>query len=138
MTDVRRLRSDDEREAAVRLLGQLWTDESAATIREFFDEPDYRAFGLFAGGELVAVAGVSIQRVLHHARHAWIHDFVVEESRRREGHGERLLSWLREWARGQDCEYLALALRAGNDDAGAFYREAGLEEWGTVMETPLQ
>lgn len=138
MTDVRPLTTDAEWDRAVEVLGQLWTSKTDAEIHAFREDEDYRLFGLFDAGQLVAVAGVSIQRVLHHARHCWIHDLVVEAAHRRAGHGTELLSWVNEWAREHDCAYVALALRDGNDEAAAFYSEAGLEEWGTILETELQ
>jgi hypothetical protein len=57
----------------------------------------YHRFGPFDGdagagsGDLVAVAGGSVQRVLHR-RHVWVHDLVVDESRRSEGVGVALSS----------------------------------------------
>ena len=136
-TRIEELDTDAEWDAAVPLLRQLWTDHDPDWIRSWREEDDYRLFGLYADGTLVGVAGVSIQLVLHHARHAWIHDFVVDEERRGEGYGEELLASVEEWARGEDCEYVALALRAGNDDARRFYEREGMERWGDVIETEL-
>lgn len=87
--------------------------------------------------ELVAVAGVSVQRVLHHARHAWVHDFVVREAARGEGHGADLLAAAEEWARDRDCEYVALAVHEGNDDVLGFYEAEGMDRWGHVVEREL-
>lgn len=87
--------------------------------------------------ELVAVAGVSVQRVLHHARHAWVHDLVVTEPARGEGVGAALLDGVESWARARECEYVALAVRDRNDDAKAFYDAEGMTEWGSVYEREL-
>ena len=134
---VDQLETDAEWDAAIPILRQLWTDADPAWIRSWSDEDDYRLFGIYADGILVGVAGISIQRVLHHARHAWIHDFVIDEDRRGEGFGEELLSFVEEWAREQDCEYVALALRDGNDDARRFYEESGMAQWGEIIEKEL-
>ena len=141
---VEELTTDAEWDAAVPVLRQLWSHEDAAFVRSWREEDDYRLYGLYPGGDaapdpddLVAVAGVSVQRVLHHRRHAWIHDLVVDEDHRGEGHGTTLLAWIEEWADERDCEYVALANRRGNDDALAFYEDAGLERWGYVVETEL-
>jgi GNAT superfamily N-acetyltransferase len=145
----RELASDAEWEAAIPLLRQLWTDTDPETIPGWREAADYRLFGRYptdgtSGGSAerrrerpVAVAGVSVRRVLHHARHAWVHDFVVEASRRREGHGAALLAGLKRWARERDCEYLALATPLDNEAALAFYDDCGLERWGYVIETDL-
>lgn len=136
-TWVTRLTTDDEWDEAVPVLQQLWTDHDESFVRSFRDEEGYHLLGRYADGTLVAVAGVSIQRVLHHVRHAWIHDFVVDEDNRRAGHGEALLSHVESWARERDCEYVALALRDGNDAGREFYETLDVEQWGAVMEKEL-
>lgn len=147
MTEIRELTTDDEWDRAVVILRQLWTDADPAFVRSWREEPDYRLFGLFDAGAsvgddgreqpLVAVAGVSVQRVLHHRRHAWIHDLVVDEAHRSDGHGRELLSVVEDWARERDCEYVALANRTGNERALEFYEDAGMERWGYVVEREL-
>ncbi|WP_226021706.1 GNAT family N-acetyltransferase [Halomicrobium salinisoli] len=159
MPTVTRLTTDAEWDAAVPILRQLWSHEDESFVRSWREEDDYRLYGYYAAedelvdgpadpdavaegepepdAELVAVAGVSVQRVLHHRRHAWIHDLVVDEAHRNRGHGAALLAWIEAWARERDCEYVALACVAGNDEALAFYEDAGLETWGRVVEREL-
>lgn len=149
-TEVGEVTTDDGWDEAVPVLRQLWTHVDDEFVYEWRDEDDYRLFGMYETAEtaagaaedqpasLVAVAGVSIQRVLHHERHLWIHDFVVDEPRRGEGFGRELLDWLDEWARDRDCENLALACWDENDEAREFYEAEGLEVWGQVMERDLE
>jgi len=146
-TEVREVTTDDGWDGAVPVLRQLWSHVDDAFVYEWREEADYRLFGLYETGEpdgsetdseaLVAVAGVSIQRVLHHERNLWVHDFVVDEPRRGVGFGGELLDWLDGWARERDCEHLALACRDGNDAGREFYESEGLEGWGEVMEREL-
>jgi GNAT superfamily N-acetyltransferase len=149
-TRVEELETEAEWAAALPVLRQLWTDASEEFVRSWADEEDYRLFGLFAetddpassreddGTEkLVAVAGISVQRVVHHARHAWIHDFVVDEAHRGQGFGAELLSFVESWARERDCEYVALAVVDDNDAALEFYENEGMEQWASVVEMEL-
>ncbi|WP_458185775.1 GNAT family N-acetyltransferase [Haladaptatus sp. NG-WS-4] len=136
-TETKELTTTDDWMDAVPILGQLWTDAGESEILSWRDESGYRLVGLFADDELVGVAGVSIQRVLHHARHAWIHDFVVDEEHRDDGYGTTLLSEVKEWARRRECEYVALAARLENEEAQQFYEKNGVKRWGYVMETEL-
>jgi len=162
-TTVRELTTDTEWDAAVPLLGQLWSDADPAFIRSWREEDDYRLFGLYVGDDgvddadgtngadgangangtsddpdtLVGVVGVSVQRVLHHRRHAWVHDLVVDEPRRSSGVGTELLAFVERWADERDCEYVALANRLDNEDALSFYEAAGMERWGYVVEQEL-
>lgn len=133
---VEEVATDEEWRTAIPVLQQLWTDADFAEIRAWREEPRYRLFGAYED-ELVGVAGVSIQRVLHHVRHAWIHDFVIAEGHRGEGHGSTLLEWIQGWAGERGCEYVALAAKLENESARRFYEENDVERWGYVMETKL-
>lgn len=154
-TAVREVTTDEGWDEAVPILRRLWSDADELFVRGWHEEEEYRLFGLYGsdrdedgatadgagatvdGSSLVAVAGVSVQRVLHHERHLWVHDFVVDEPRRGEGFGRELLDWLAAWARERDCETFALARHGDNDAARAFYETEGLEVCGQVMERSL-
>lgn len=131
---IRELQTDEEYEQAVGILQQLWTDAEDAFIRSWTDEDDYQLFGLYEEETLIAVAGCSIQRVLHHRRHAWIHDLVVDDAHRSAGYGTRLLSFVEQWARDRDCAYVALAGVLDNEAAHQFYEDNGMNRWGYVFE----
>jgi GNAT superfamily N-acetyltransferase len=155
-TEVSEVTTDAGWDEAVPILRQLWSHVDDEFVYEWRDEDDYRLFGLYevgsgsdsvgadgdgdadpTDGALVAVAGVSVQRVLHHERHLWIHDFVVDEPRRGEEFGRALLDWLDGWARDRDCEHLSLACWDENDAGREFYESEGLAVWGQVMEREL-
>ncbi len=118
---------------AITILQQLWTDADTSFIREFIDEEEYHLFGLY-DDNLRAVAGCSIQRVLHHRTHAWIHDLVVDQPHRSAGYGSELLSFVTDWARSNECAVVALAATLENDSAGEFYEDNGMQRWGYVFE----
>ncbi len=134
---IRELRTEAEYTQAVELLRQLWTDTEDDVIRGWADEEDYRLFGLYEDETLLAVAGCSIQRVLHHRRHAWIHDLVVDNAHRSAGYGTRLLSFVEQWAREHDCAYVALAGILDNEAAHQFYESNGMNRWGYVFEREI-
>jgi GNAT superfamily N-acetyltransferase len=145
-TALREVTTDEGWDEAVPVLHQLWSHRDEAFVRSWREEEEYRLFGLYevgsgddaaSHGGLVAVAGVSIQRVFHHERHLWVHDFVVDESRRGEGFGEALLDALADWGRDRDCEELILGCTDDNDQARSFYEHQGLEVWGQVLEREL-
>ena len=143
-TSVERIDTEEGWDAAVPIIRQLWSHEDEEFVRSWREEDDYQLYGLYDTAaddpdhdDLVAVAGVSIQRVLHHVRHAWIHDFVVDEPYRGEGNGAALLAWVEDWARERDCEYVALACTDENDAGREFYEAQELAVWGQVMEREL-
>jgi GNAT superfamily N-acetyltransferase len=150
MADLRELADDRDRERAILILRQLWSDRDEAEIRSWREDEDYRLLGWFVESSsvlcdgaapgrdrLVAVAGVFVRTVLHHERSLWVHDLVVDEAHRGEGHGEAFLDALEAWGERRDCDHLALACAADNDRAAAFYESAGMEPFGTVYETDL-
>ena len=93
--------------------------------------------GTTVPGQLVAVAGIYVQIVIHHERGCWVHDLVVDEAHRGDGHGEALLDALGEWADERDCAHVALVCAADNDEAAAFYEHVGMETFGTVYEAGI-
>lgn len=141
MPELRRVEGQDEWDRAVDILCQLWEHVEEAFVRSWREEAAYRALGRFVetddGDALVAVAGVYVQTVLHHERTCWVHDFVVDEAHRGEGHGAALVADLVDWARDRDCEHLALACVPDNGEALAFYDAVGFETFGHVLERPV-
>jgi len=133
---IRTLETDAERRAAVPLLRQLWTDADPEDVLAWTGADEYTLFGRF-DGELVGVAGVRIDDFLHHERHAWLYDLVVDEPRRGEGHGTALVEGIETWADRQGCDRLALASPRSKTAVHEFYERAGYERWGHVIETEL-
>ncbi|RQG91153.1 GNAT family N-acetyltransferase [Natrarchaeobius halalkaliphilus] len=134
---IRTLADESERDAAVAILRQLWSDADPEDILEWTENDDYHLFGRFEDDELVGVAGVLVRDVLHHACHAWLYDLVVDEPRRGEGHGSALIEFVEEWAADNDCEYVALASPLEKADVHQYYEDREYERWGYVIEKPL-
>ncbi|WP_433623927.1 GNAT family N-acetyltransferase [Halomicrococcus sp. NG-SE-24] len=135
--DVRELTDESERRETVPILRQLWDDAAPEEVLEWTGDDEYHLFGGFVDGELVGVAGVLVAGVLHHARHAWLYDLVVDEPRRGEGHGRALVAFVERWADERNCEYVALASPLGKDDVHDYYQEQRYEKWGYVIEKEL-
>ncbi|MDS0474992.1 GNAT family N-acetyltransferase [Natrinema sp. 1APR25-10V2] len=135
--EIREVVERDARREAVPILRQLWSDADSDEILAWTGEDDYHLFGGFVDGELVAVAGVLVRSVLHHARHAWLYDLVVDESQRSEGYGTELVEFVEAWARERDCESVALASPLAKTDVHEYYDELEFDQWGYVIEKGL-
>ncbi|AWB27660.1 GNAT family N-acetyltransferase [Halococcoides cellulosivorans] len=133
---IRRIR-DDEREAAIDLLGELWTDAEPREIRSWTSVDSYRLFGRFVDADLVGVAGVTVMTELHHERMAWLYSLVVDPDRRGEGHGSALVAYVESWADERGFERLGLASPLDATDSQAFYDHLDFERWGYVVEKSL-
>ncbi|GAB3033866.1 GNAT family N-acetyltransferase [Natronobiforma cellulositropha] len=134
---IRELETSGERRAAVPILQELWTDRDPETVLAWTESDEYHLFGRFDGEVLVGVAGVRIDEFLHHARHAWLYDLVVTESRRGEGHASALLEFVESWARERECAHIALASPLAKRGVHEFYDRRGYEPWGYVLEREL-
>ena len=134
---VRELTAESDRREAVPILRQLWTDDDPEAVVAWAGEEEYHLFGRFDGGELVGVAGVLVADHLHHVRHAWLYDLVVDDPRRREGHGGALLAVVEEWASERGCDRVALASPIDREEVHDYYERRGYERCGYVIETDL-
>jgi GNAT superfamily N-acetyltransferase len=137
MATTRELTGEADRRAAVPLLRQLWTERDPADVLDWTADEGYRLFGRYRDDELVAVAGVQVQSLLHHRRGAWLLDLVVDEPRRGEGHGAAMLDFVESWARERDCEYVALASPLDKESVHDFYDDQDYDRWGHVVETDV-
>lgn len=135
--DVAPVTTAAERDAAFPVMAQLFPDLDRAGFEAFFDDGRYRCFAARDADGVVGLAGVSVRPVLHHERHVWLHNLVVDADRRGEGVGGRLLAFVEDWAAGRGCDLVALPSRASRDRAHGFYEERGYERWGHVYERRL-
>ncbi|WP_049915508.1 GNAT family N-acetyltransferase [Natrialba taiwanensis] len=135
--EIRELTVEAERREAVPILRQLWRDTDPADVLEWTADDDYRLFGGFVAGDVVGVAGVLVTHVLHHARHAWLYDLVVDESRRENGYGTELIAFIEEWATENGCEYVALASPSAKEAVHEYYENRNYKKWGYIVEKEL-
>lgn len=147
--EIRELTANRERRQVVPILQQLWTERAADEILAWTGGDEYHLFGGFLAdgatsadgatddADPVAVAGVLARNVLHHARHAWLYDLVVDEPRRGQGYGGRIVEHVEAWADEQGCEYVALVTPLPEDETNEFYGRQGYETWGHVLEKEL-
>ena len=75
--------------------------------------------------------------LLHHRRHAWLYDLVVDEPVRGEGYGSTMLSFVEEWAEQRDCTAVALASPLSKTGVNEYYEGHDYERWGYVVEKRL-
>lgn len=135
--DIRELRDSAERAEAVPILRQLWDEATPGDVLEWTAADDYHLFGGFVEDELVGVIGVVETHVLHHTHHAWLYDLVVDEPRRGDGYGTRLISFVEKWAAERGCEYVALASPVAKERVHEYYENREYDKWGYVIEKEL-
>jgi GNAT superfamily N-acetyltransferase len=82
---------------------------------------------LRVGGRPVAAAGIRILTNMAWGRFLYVDDLVTLDAERSKGHGARLLQWLHEYARKQNCDQLHLDSGTWRKDAHRFYDREGME-----------
>lgn len=135
--NVRELTDETERREAVPILRQLWSDADPEEVLAWTADEEYHLFGGFVEGELVGVAGVLLNQHLHHSRHAWLYDLVVNERQRTQGYGTELVEFVEKWADESGCEYVALASPLAKKETHQYYESQNYEKWGYVIEKHL-
>lgn len=124
--DIRELTTEEEWRAAFTVLRQLRDHLTEDQYLDYLDEmrdDGYRLFAVVDEDEIIAVAGIVIRTNFYNGRHLFVYDLITDEDRRSEGHGERLMQFVTEWARDRACESITLESGLWRDDAHRFYEE---------------
>jgi GNAT superfamily N-acetyltransferase len=126
---IRLARSDPEIAACFPAMQALRPHLEAAAfpgqVRELM-AAGYRLAGLEAAGQVVCVAGFRVQTNFFLGRHLYVEDLSTLPERRGAGHGEQMLTWLREQALAEGCTALDLDSGVQRQLAHRFYFRHGL------------
>jgi GNAT superfamily N-acetyltransferase len=117
----------------------LTTSEVMRQLRPHISEKDYlpivrrmiandrfRLAAVREDGVVRAVAGYRIMEMLYCGRILFVDDLITDERTRSQGHGKRLLDWLQEQARVQNCDELHLDSGVHRAGAHRFYFREGM------------
>lgn len=124
---IKELHSQKEILEAFPVMNQLRThlDEKAYLdlVGEAKEKDSYRLFALYDQGEVVAVTGFKPMITLYYGRFVWVCDLVSDQNKRSSGYGEKLLSYVHEWAKDNGYGSVALSSGLQRTDAHRFYEE---------------
>lgn len=127
MLTVKELRSRNEIIEAFTVMKQLRThlDENSflELVTEAQEKESYKIMALLENDAVVAVIGFQPMITLYYGRFVWVCDLVTDEDKRSKGYGEKLLTYVHEWAK--EHHYNSVALSSGLQRTGAhrFYEE---------------
>lgn len=126
-TTIYELTSQAEILKAYPIMHQLRThlDEKAYLdlVMEAKEKDMYRLFALSDQDEIVAVIGFKPMITLYYGRFIWVCDLVVDQHKRSKSYGEKLLSYVEDWATNNGYENVALSSGLQRADAHRFYDE---------------
>ncbi|WP_100013265.1 GNAT family N-acetyltransferase [Lentibacillus sediminis] len=139
---INELQSQKEILEAFPIMNQLRTHLDEATyldlVTEAKEKDMYRLFALYDQQEIVAVTGFKPMITLYYGRFVWVCDLVTDSSKRSNGYGERLLSYVHKWAKENGYESVALSSGLKRIDAHRFYEERlDYDKVSYVFKKPL-
>lgn len=139
---IMELQSQKEILEAFPVMNQLRThlDEKVYLdlVTEAKERDMYRLFALYDHGEIVAVTGFKPMITLYYGRFVWVCDLVTVSNKRSNGYGDRLLSYVHDWAKENGYESVALSSGLKRTDAHRFYEEKmGYNKVSYVFKKPL-
>lgn len=122
---IKELQSQDEILEAFPIMNQLRTHLDEATyldlVQEAQEKDRYKMFALIDQNEIVAVIGFKPMTTLYYGRFVWVCDLVTDSNKRSKGYGEKLLSFVHEWAKENHYESVALSSGLQRHEAHRFY-----------------
>ncbi|KKB36603.1 GNAT family N-acetyltransferase [Bacillus thermotolerans] len=124
---VKELQSESDIRKAFPVMKQLRTHLDEQTYLELVKEAQakdsYRMAALLENGDIVAVIGFKPMITLYYGRFVWVCDLVTEADKRSKGYGEKLLSYVHEWAEENQFKSVALSSGLQRKEAHRFYEE---------------
>ncbi|WP_117168031.1 GNAT family N-acetyltransferase [Paraliobacillus sediminis] len=124
---IQALHTEDEVLAAFPVMKQLRThlDQTTylALVKEAQEVDQYQMAALYDANEIVAVVGFKPMITLYYGRFVWVCDLVTATDKRSNGYGEKLLTYVEEWAKQNSYESVALSSGLQRTDAHRFYEK---------------
>ncbi|MGJ7918986.1 GNAT family N-acetyltransferase [Neobacillus sp. LXY-4] len=124
---IKELQTESEIIEAFPIMKQLRTHLDENSYLDLVVEAQrmerYKIFALLEGGEVVAVIGFKPMITLYYGRFVWVCDLVTDTNKRSNGYGEKLLSFVQDWAKENNYESVALSSGIQRKDAHRFYEE---------------
>ncbi|RFU64564.1 GNAT family N-acetyltransferase [Peribacillus saganii] len=90
-------------------------------VKEAQEMEGYKMFGLAVQGRIVAVTGFMPMITLYNGRFIWVCDLVTDQKERSKKYGEKLLTYVHEWADNHGFKTVSLSSGLQRVDAHRFY-----------------
>lgn len=121
---IKELVEEKEWLEAFPVMNELRTHLNESTYLEILHsmrEEGYKLFALYHNEQVVAVTGVAIRTNFYYGKHVFVYELVTQSSQRSKGYGEKLLSYIHQYAIHNGCGIVALESALFRSDAHRFY-----------------
>lgn len=129
MIEIIKIKTEDEIQACFIVLAQLRPNIKA---EEFLEQVlsqfkcGYQLAAVLDENSVMAVAGYQLSENLAWGKYLYIEDLITNQKNRSSGYGKKLLSWLHDEARKNNCVQLHLDSGIQRKDAHRFYEREGM------------
>lgn len=138
--EITELKTTHEYQEAYPLMHELRTnldEEEFYSLLQDMIPQGYRLFVIRANDQIVSLAGVAIQTNLYYKKHLWVYDLVTKDEFRSKNYGKKLLRYLEDFAKENQCQSIALSSGLKRELAHEFYERAEYEKVSYVFKKPL-
>ncbi|WP_409292992.1 GNAT family N-acetyltransferase [Peribacillus sp. SCS-37] len=140
---IKELKLRNEMIEAFPIMKQLRThldeDTYLDLVMEAQEVDRYKMFALFDDDKIVAVIGFKPMTTLYYGRFVWVCDLVTDTNIRSKGYGEKLLTYVHDWAQENKYESVALSSGLQRIDAHRFYEgKMNYDKVSYVFKTSLK
>jgi GNAT superfamily N-acetyltransferase len=121
---IKELVEEKEWLEAFPVMNELRTHLNESTYLEILHsmrEEGYKLFALYHNEQVVAVTGVAIRTNFYYGKHVFVYELVTQSSQRSKGYGEKLLSYIHQYAIQNGCGIVNLESALFRSDAHRFY-----------------
>ena len=129
MQMITKAETDEQIQSCYKVMAQLRPhikeNEFLNKIRQQ-TENGYQLVYMLKDSVIVAVAGFHLGQNLAWGKYLYVEDLVTDQDLRSSGLGKRLLNWLHDEARKNNCEQLHLDSGVQRKGAHRFYEREGL------------
>lgn len=92
-------------------------------VEEARETDNYVIYALYDDSRIVAVVGFKPMTTLYYGRFVWVCDLVTDSNSRSKGYGEKLLSFVHDWAKQNGYTSVALSSGLSREAAHSFYED---------------
>ncbi|MCJ8005921.1 GNAT family N-acetyltransferase [Lederbergia wuyishanensis] len=125
---IKELQSKEEILAGYQVMKHLRTHLDEELYLKLVIESKEKEFYRLAAhynpnGNIVAVVGFMPMITLYYGHYIWVCDLVTDPNERSKGYGDKLLTYVHEWAKANGYNKVALSSGLQRIDAHRFYEE---------------
>lgn len=124
---IKELQTTEEIKNGFAVMKQLRThlDENSflSLVKEAQEKENYQLYALIAENEICALIGFQPMITLYNGRFIWVCDLVTDSAKRSHGYGEKLLTFVHDWAKKEGYECISLSSGLQRIDAHRFYED---------------